>query len=599
VKIAATQSALLALNYDGTIWVNRQQGKDRNWLKIGDINEVREIAAANVGQSSELKIAVLKNNRRRIEIATFRRISDNNPADYAKRVDLRSKQTPLKNQGGRTTCISFAAIAAIEAAYKRAGYGDLDLSEEFLNYFHKSFYLHPKWNDIVRKGNDPPENQLGFTGGGGGVGRLKHSRDGLLIPLEQKMPYRTSSYPNGTDSRGNIFPSYRDYRRQKQVNGFNLHPANVNPNVYNAGQYYGVRSMVEINPKDTAKIEAVLKKGFEVVWDFSGADRRGSRNNTPIWLPKQPGESNIAHSMLIVGFDKRDRDAKKHYFIAKNTWGPTTVRGADGFTLVSYGYVKESGTAAAYVTKIRPRSSWREMGFVGRWKLDFDGHKGTLDIYHLPGLNKHVFQDSGIRGITDRRIGVFYDRLGKAFHVNGSIRGNKIIFYFDGRKPVLRWDKLSGRRFEYYLNDRCNFMAGFHTDPGSREKYAGYAVRVKPVPGNPDSNTIIGTYLPAGNRTPRPFSKQSFHNSFWKVNVADRLIGTLNIANRSGRMVAQFRDDRTRRTLTTRIVSFLGGNRFTIYIGTYKLLVQHLNHEPGVMAGYEIVKRQPVYLTRK
>ena len=42
-------------------------------------------------------------------------------------VDLSRFQTDIRNQGGRTTCITFAAIAGFEAAYKGAGYGNLDL----------------------------------------------------------------------------------------------------------------------------------------------------------------------------------------------------------------------------------------------------------------------------------------------------------------------------------------------------------------------------------------------------------------------------------------------------------------------------------------
>ena len=40
------------------------------------------------------------------------------------RVDLRPNQTSIKDQGGeRNTCTAFATIAALEAAYHRAGYG--------------------------------------------------------------------------------------------------------------------------------------------------------------------------------------------------------------------------------------------------------------------------------------------------------------------------------------------------------------------------------------------------------------------------------------------------------------------------------------------
>ena len=81
-------------------------------------------------------------------------------------VNLSAYQTPLRNQGSRGTCITFAALAALEAAYYRAGYGKLDLSEEFLNHFGKMFWLHPKWNEIVAKGEDGLESQIGAYGGG-------------------------------------------------------------------------------------------------------------------------------------------------------------------------------------------------------------------------------------------------------------------------------------------------------------------------------------------------------------------------------------------------------------------------------------------------
>jgi hypothetical protein len=54
-------------------------------------------------------------------------------------VDLRPQQSALKDQGGRSTCIVFSAVAAVEANYKKLGYGELDLSEEFINYARKAF----------------------------------------------------------------------------------------------------------------------------------------------------------------------------------------------------------------------------------------------------------------------------------------------------------------------------------------------------------------------------------------------------------------------------------------------------------------------------
>ena len=57
-------------------------------------------------------------------------------------VDLRDQQTPIRNQGGRGTCfVHSVTVAAMEAALKRAGYGDLDLSEDAFTYFIKTFWL--------------------------------------------------------------------------------------------------------------------------------------------------------------------------------------------------------------------------------------------------------------------------------------------------------------------------------------------------------------------------------------------------------------------------------------------------------------------------
>ena len=46
----------------------------------------------------------------------------------AAKVNLWKAQSPVKNQGMRGTCIAHSSVAALEAAYMRAGYEDIDLS---------------------------------------------------------------------------------------------------------------------------------------------------------------------------------------------------------------------------------------------------------------------------------------------------------------------------------------------------------------------------------------------------------------------------------------------------------------------------------------
>ena len=56
-------------------------------------------------------------------------------------VDLSRWQTPVKNQWHRGNCFIHATVAAMEAAYLRAGHGDLDLSELFSDYMGQLFFL--------------------------------------------------------------------------------------------------------------------------------------------------------------------------------------------------------------------------------------------------------------------------------------------------------------------------------------------------------------------------------------------------------------------------------------------------------------------------
>lgn len=425
-------------------------------------------------------------------------------------VDLRPQQSSLKDQGGRTTCIVFAGIAATEAAYKRLGYGELDLSEEFNNFTRKAFYLHPIWTDYqVPDGIKKRETQLGHTGGGGGTGVVAELASGFKVPLEEVMPYQSSSnyysnnYPVLADIQSKITAgtvTQRDY------SNFNLDPSILTNEILRTKKFYSVSQYRFLDDaKDPAEIESILKRGFEVVWDFSGSapwDTGGIVDG--IWQ-KCDACSPIAHAMLIVGFDKRDPNPDNHYFIVKNSWNGWTAPDGDGYTYISYDYLRNYGVSANFIQLVNPPTEWPELAFIGRWKLNFDGFRGDLDIYHLPGMADFTFEyNFGVGNIPqtydDYRIGTFYDAQGNPSRVNGYINGNKIEFYIDGAKPLLRWDEISGRKFIYYL-DSTNFMAGYHED-GNGAKYGGYATK--------------SSYLSGGaKQTPRPFNDQSYFNTQW------------------------------------------------------------------------------------
>jgi hypothetical protein len=141
----------------------------------------------------------------------------------------------------------------------------------------------------------------------------------------------------------------------------------------------------------------------------------------------------------------------------------------------TYAQILGDMASAEYLTDVSDPAPWLELAFLGRWNLTYDGHKGILDLYHIPGIGIWPRPSD-----PDRRLGVFYDSAGTAFRVNGTLSGSRIEFWIDGRKPNLAWHELTGRRFVYYLDPAVNVMAGLHYD-GDGRSYGGYATKTNEV----------------------------------------------------------------------------------------------------------------------
>jgi hypothetical protein len=599
------------------------------------------------------------------------------------RVDLRGNSTaggpsssmvpPLtRNQGGRNTCQTFGAIAALEAAYKRQYGLELDLSEEFTNYSGKMF-----WLSFERYGAALPaeatETQLSAWGGGGGTGWLNNLSHGFAVPIETTMPYRGSYslVPYCGEDCGWGTESYTEFAAtQRNVDSFNLNQTNLPLTALTSDAYYSVRSYVEIDATDPAAIIRALDEGYEVVWDFWVLGYRGGDPADPIWqprifteemaitrgedgdedkLPRRPVRAILevkqgdivyeagsdweqngdfvrwlgtdrpeagsdytvkwrheggggSHVMLIIGYNPSLR-----YFIVKNSWdtGGTAdldMDGArDGWTLISYNYVRSYGIQASYITEVNPPRPWPELPFVGRWNLSFDGFHGVLDIYHMPGIMQHILDGAyaadpgGYPGAdaTDRRLGVYFDSSGQAYRVNGSVEGNHITFYIDMEDPDMPIDQLSGRRFDYYyFRDDVDWMAGFHQDPEGGERWGGYALRCPP-----GTWPACGAdWLASDFDSPRPFTPESWVGR-WNVNY-DGIETELVINGRDDSLVAadigyaglaaEFLEGGFARPTTVR-VSLDNPSFLYLDLGrpgsTRRAELRHLSWESGVAAG--------------
>lgn len=393
------------------------------------------------------------------------------PPPSESRVDLRARQTPIKNQGGRSTCITFAALAGLEAAAKRTNGVNEDLSEEFLNHVGKMTWLHPNWSSASlpepRLGTKTAafrENQVGAFGGGGGPGYIRSLTTNLRVIDEALLPYRpsgpsTTTFPELTHE---WFEPFWDV--QLNANDYNLHPTALPDTAILAPRSFAVAHYTDISPNDSSAIEAALRAGKEVVWDVlvEGTE-------SPIWRTcRERGTTDCAplggHSMLIVGYDKTATDPRDHYFIVKNSWGRTDIAGADGFTYVSYDYLK-NGYDALVIDSLRPVEPWIEARFVGRWQPTWSGPAGVIDLYHPPGSAQRVLDVYGT-GIADKRFGGLYTNDGRTFRVNGSVSGAQATLFFDPTTPNLRWDALSGDRLELTLSADGQTMTGTYFPRG-------------------------------------------------------------------------------------------------------------------------------------
>ena len=127
------------------------------------------------------------------------------------------------------------------------------------------------------------------------------------------------------------------------------------------------------------------------------------------------------HAMLIIGYDR-----VRQLFLLKNSWG-----GHWSYIWVPYQFIRERANGGFVIEDIRDPSHGpsQEAMWLGKWDMDYDGHKGTLVIRRTRFRDQSCF--------TGTRMGTFYEPDGTAHMVTGSLLYNTdlIDLYVDFNNP--------------------------------------------------------------------------------------------------------------------------------------------------------------------
>lgn len=302
-------------------------------------------------------------------------------------VDLRSYQTGIKQQEYRGTCWAFAAVAALEAYYKRHHQLDLRLSEHYLVHIH---HLHAAEDAYFLE-----DRAWGS--------QIIREMTAIPLPLEADCPYKTKN------QLSQIRGSYSD------ENSALFSEANVPRRAYLNAKYRVLRWENVYRTVDL--LELLFEKldmGFEICADFTPMWKK----NDGIYDYDQNAKPNVGHDMLIVGYDKRQSvsyNTRKGIFLLKNSWG-----GSD-FTRVTFDFMEKCYKNGHIILEATApdRNDFKRQRWLGIWNWNNDGWSGKAHIrcYKGPDLPKRDFF-SRIFHFASFKMGTLYLDNGEVHEID-------------------------------------------------------------------------------------------------------------------------------------------------------------------------------------
>ncbi len=222
--------------------------------------------------------------------------------------DLLDQLPPVRNQGGRGTCVAHAVLGVREQLELATGAPrDLNLSEQYVYWWCKA-------NDGIPK----------VSGTYISVGMRCLANAGA--PLEETWPYvnvekddQGQGPPPAAAAKGD--PAFRTVRTQ------------------------------EFNRADITGIKTCLAEGRAVAFSVPVFDSWYASSATSRWgkitLPL-PGEAqNGGHAMTLVGYQDDAQAPGGGFFLVRNSWQPWSWAGVwrEGYGYIPYAYISRCATA--------------------------------------------------------------------------------------------------------------------------------------------------------------------------------------------------------------------------------------------------------------
>lgn len=210
-------------------------------------------------------------------------------------LDLRTRQSPIKDQGRRDTCVAFATTAG----HEMLRVGGEDLSEEFLH-----------WAAKQRDG-------LGASVEGTTLAAAADALANLGQPLEYLWPYDDT----------------RDQRTATYSPPAGVHAAAASRRLHGG----------HVLPPIPAALRDALDHGLAVLLGIRlFATWYGPLGDGRIALPAPGAVALGGHAVLLVGYDG-DADVPGH-FIMRNSWGGDW--GEEGYAYLPDAYIEMHGLQA-------------------------------------------------------------------------------------------------------------------------------------------------------------------------------------------------------------------------------------------------------------